>query len=175
MKIRLTPIHPKRVSDQIFDQLRELIINGEFKPGDKIMTERELAEALNVSRNSVREAINKLVALKYLEQRQGQGTFICSIDEAVRIPFDTVMETRDASVIDLLEMRQGIECNSASLAARRANEEDLKNLKKAIWEMETDTSSGWQVMERKPLSACPKRVPNQVLTWLTSSSSLIRP
>ena len=56
MKIELKPIRPKRISDQVFDQLRELIFRGEYQPGQKIMTERELAEALNVSRNSVREA-----------------------------------------------------------------------------------------------------------------------
>jgi DNA-binding transcriptional MocR family regulator len=85
------------------------------------MTERELAEALNVSRNSVREAINKLVTLRFLEQRQGQGTFVRSMDEAVKIPLATVMESQDASLIDLLEMRMGIECTAASLAAQRAN------------------------------------------------------
>jgi UDP-2,3-diacylglucosamine hydrolase len=62
-----------------------------------------LSEALNVSRNSVREAINKLVILGFLEQRQGQGTFVRSLDEVVRIPLATVMETQDASLIDLLE------------------------------------------------------------------------
>ena len=102
MKIRLTPISPKRISDQVFEQLRGLIFRGEYQPGQKIMTERELAKALNVSRNSVREAINKLVALRFLEQRQGQGTFVRSMDEAVKIPLATVMETQDASLIDLM-------------------------------------------------------------------------
>jgi GntR family transcriptional repressor for pyruvate dehydrogenase complex len=82
------------------------------------MTERELAKALNVSRNSVREAINKLVTLRFLEQRQGQGTFVRSMEEVVKIPLATVMETQDASLIDLMEMRMGIESNAASLAAQ---------------------------------------------------------
>ena len=69
MKIELKPIRPKRIPDQVFDQLRELIFRGDYQPGQKIMTERELAEALNVSRNSVREAINKLVTLRLVEQR----------------------------------------------------------------------------------------------------------
>jgi GntR family transcriptional repressor for pyruvate dehydrogenase complex len=142
MKIRLKPISPKRISDQVFDQLRELIFRGDFQPGEKIMTERELAEALNVSRNSVREAINKLVTLRFLEQRQGQGTFVRSMDEAVKIPLATVMETQDASLIDLLEMRMGIECNAASLAAQRANATDLEAIEKAIGEMDTDTDAG---------------------------------
>jgi len=142
MKIRLKPISPKRISDQVFDQLRELIFRGDFQPGQKIMTERELATALNVSRNSVREAINKLVALRFLEQRQGQGTFVCSMDEAVKIPLATVMETQDASLIDLLEMRMGIECTAASLAAQRANPEDLEAIANAIRQMEADTAAG---------------------------------
>lgn len=142
MKLRLTPISPKRISDQVFDQLRELILNGEFKPGEKIMTERELSRALNVSRNSVRDAINKLVALGYLEQRQGQGTFIRSIEEVIKIPFATVMETRDASVIDVLEMRMGIECNSAHLAANRAKTADFDHLEKTIRDMKADTDAG---------------------------------
>ena len=142
MKIELKPIQPKRISDQVFDQLRELIFRGDYQPGQKIMTERELAEALNVSRNSVREAINKLVTLRFLEQRQGQGTFVRSIDEAVQIPLATVMETQDATLIDLLEMRMGIECVAASLAAQRANPSDLEAIERAIGEMERDTGGG---------------------------------
>ena len=142
MKIRLKPIRPKRISDQVFDQLRELIFRGDFTPGQKIMTERELAKALNVSRNSVREAINKLVTLRFLEQRQGQGTFVCSMDEAVKIPLATVMETQDASLIDLMEMRMGIECTAASLAAQRANADDLAAIDRAIKNMEADTVAG---------------------------------
>ncbi len=142
MKIALKPIRPKRISDQVFDQLRELIYRGDYQPGQKIMTERELAEALSVSRNSVREAINKLVTLRFLEQRQGQGTFVRSIDEAVQIPLATVMETQDATLIDVLEMRMGIECTAASLAAQRINAAELERIEKALREMERDTRAG---------------------------------
>jgi GntR family transcriptional repressor for pyruvate dehydrogenase complex len=142
MKIELKPIQPKRISDQVFDQLRELIFRGDYQPGQKIMTERQLAEALNVSRNSVREAINKLVTLRFLEQRQGQGTFVRPIDEAVQIPLATVMETQDASLIDLLEMRMGIECTAASLAAQRIDTDELEAIAKALAEMERDINSG---------------------------------
>jgi GntR family transcriptional repressor for pyruvate dehydrogenase complex len=152
-EIRLKPINPKRISDQVFDQLRELIFRGDFQPGDKIMTERELAQALNVSRNSVREAINKLVTLRFLEQRQGQGTFVRSMDETVKIPLATVMETQDASLIDLLEMRMGIECNAASLAAQRANPTDLEAIEKAIgrW-TPIPVPAGWALKEIFPFT-----------------------
>ena len=141
MKIELKPIRPKRISDQVFEQLRELIFRGDVQPGQKIMTERELAEALNVSRNSVREAINKLVTLRFLEQRQGQGTFVRSIDEAVQIPLATVMETQ-ATLIDLLEIRMGIECTAASLAAQRITAAELETIERAIADMEQDTRAG---------------------------------
>jgi GntR family transcriptional repressor for pyruvate dehydrogenase complex len=142
MKVRLKPIRPKRISDQVFDQLRELIFSGDLSPGDQVMTERELSEALNVSRTSVREAINKLVVLGFLEQRQGQGTFVRSLDQAAKIPLATIMEAQEASLIDLLEVRMGIECNSAALAAQRATPEDLRYMALTIPKMEQDIEAG---------------------------------
>jgi GntR family transcriptional repressor for pyruvate dehydrogenase complex len=90
----------------------------------------------------VREAINKLVTLRFLEQRQGQGTFVRSLDEAVKIPLATVMETQDATLIDLLEMRMGIECTAASLAAQRITDTELEALAKAFNDMTADTRAG---------------------------------
>jgi len=142
MTIRLKPIARKRISDHVFDQLRKLIFSGELKSGQKVMTERELADALDVSRNSVREAINKLVIMGLVEQRQGQGTFVCSVEDAVKIPLGTVMEAQEASLVDLLELRLGIECNAAAMAARRATDEDLAAMEAALDEMIADTATG---------------------------------
>ena len=142
MKVEFKPIRPKRISDQDFDQLRELIFRGEMTPGQKLMPERELARVLGVSRTSVREAINKLEALGFLEQHQGQGTFIRALNEAGMMPLSTVMETEDASLIDLLEVRRGIECNAAALAAKRHGENDKRQMQKAIRSMEKDIQKG---------------------------------
>ncbi|MCP4721904.1 MAG: FadR family transcriptional regulator, partial [Desulfobacteraceae bacterium] len=75
MTIPIKPIKPKRISDQVFDQIRELIFRGTLKPGEKLMTERELALAMNVSRTTIRDAIQRLVAMGMIVQKQGQGTF----------------------------------------------------------------------------------------------------
>ena len=72
MKNGLKPVSVKRVSDQVFEQLRDLIFRGELKPGEKIMPERNLSEALGVSRTTVRNAINKLVVLGLLEHQLRQ-------------------------------------------------------------------------------------------------------
>ena len=142
MKIPLKPIKPKRISDQVYDQLRELIFRGEIKPGERIMPERELAEVLDVSRTSVRDAINKLVAIGLLDQRQGQGTFVRFPDTKVLSPLAAAMETQDATLQDLLEVRMGLECNAAAMAAKRADERDLQFLERSIHEMQAEVDSG---------------------------------
>src|SRR5208337_3399213 len=89
--LMMTPIKQKRISDLVFEQLRDLIFNGRIKPGDQLMTERELAESLSVSRPTVREAIYMLVALRLREHRQGQGTFVVSPSAekiSLGVPYD---------------------------------------------------------------------------------------
>jgi GntR family transcriptional repressor for pyruvate dehydrogenase complex len=142
MTIPIKPIKPKRISDQVFDQIRELIYRGKLKPGEKLMTERELAQAMNVSRTTIRDAIQRLVAMGLIVQKQGQGTFVKTIDENLENPLVKAMETQDASLEDLLEVRMGLECNAAALAAKRADETDITALKQSIAEMEAEVNSG---------------------------------
>jgi GntR family transcriptional repressor for pyruvate dehydrogenase complex len=136
MKTALKPIKAKRVSDQVFEQLRELIYRGELKPGDQVMPERELSLALGVSRTTVRHAINKLVVLGLLEQTQGQGTFVRPPEVSDRHPLALALETEGATLEDLLEVRMGLECNAAALAARRATGEDIDVLQESLEKME---------------------------------------
>lgn len=129
----LKPIKPRRMSDQVFEQLRDLIFRGHLKPGERLMTERELAQNLGVSRPTVREAINKLVTMHLLEVHQGQGTFVTP--PPVRSDNNlvaAVIDGQDASLMDLLEVRLGLECNAVALAARRATEEDVREIEKSV-------------------------------------------
>ena len=103
MQIKLKPIRQRRVSDQVFEQLKDLIFRGTLKPGDKVLPERELADALNVSRTSVRNAINKLVTLGYLQHKQGQGTFVRSSVGFGSNPFALAFEDPE----HLVMVRQG--------------------------------------------------------------------
>ncbi|MFV0437617.1 MAG: FadR/GntR family transcriptional regulator [Desulfopila sp.] len=139
--MKLKPIRPKRISDQVFEQIRELIYKGEFKPGQQILPERELAVSMAVSRTSVRNAINKLVTMGLLEHRQGQGTFVSSPDNRKGNPLAAVMATEDATLDDLLEVRMGLEANAAALAAQRATESDIMSMTKALEEMAEDRAT----------------------------------
>lgn len=134
----LKPIKPKRISDQVFEQLRELIYKGEFRPGAQIPPERDLAQSMEVSRTSVRNAINKLVTMGLLEHRQGQGTFVSSPESRSGNPLVAAMGAEEATIEDLLEVRMGLECNSALLAARRATRVDITSMEKCLKEMEDD-------------------------------------
>jgi GntR family transcriptional repressor for pyruvate dehydrogenase complex len=142
MARKLKPIKPKRIADQVFEQLYEMIFRGEFKPGEKIMTERELSEAFQVSRTSVRDAINKLVVMGMLEQRQGQGTFVCRPGGKTHSFMAKVMSSQNAGLQDLLEVRMGLECNAAALAAQRAGDGDIEFLEKSLAEIEKQVNEG---------------------------------
>lgn len=142
MSVRLKPIKPKKISDQVFDQLRELIVRGQLKSGEKIMPERELAEAMSVSRTTVRNAISRLVFMGLLEHKQGQGTFVRPPESREDNPLALAMEAQDATLEDLLEVRMGLECNAAALAAKRADESDILLLEKSLNEMKSEVTSG---------------------------------
>ncbi|MGC8493403.1 MAG: FadR/GntR family transcriptional regulator [Syntrophobacteraceae bacterium] len=136
----LTPIKPKRISDLVFEQLRDHIFKGQIKPGQQLVTERELAESLGVSRPTVREAINRLVTLGLLEHRQGQGTFVVSPTaehNPLGVPHDEAI-----SLEDLLEVRLGLECNAVMMAARRATDEDLRDMERCLREMTARIEAG---------------------------------
>jgi len=142
MTTPIRPIKPKRISDQVLDQLRELIFRGTLKPGEKMMPERELAEAMNVSRTTIRDATQRLVAMGLIVQKQGQGTFVKAFDGRSDSPLVKAMEAHEGSIVDLLEVRMGLECNAAALAAGRADATDLKALAHGIEEMTQAVASG---------------------------------
>lgn len=143
MNILLKPIKARRVSDQAFEQIRDLVFRGQLKPGEQLMPERELAQALGVSRPTVREAIRRLVTMGLLEQQQGAGTFVRSLNaQREHNPLAAVIEGHDATLEELLEVRMGLEGQAALLAAQRATAEDLQVMEKALAAMQAEIAAG---------------------------------
>ncbi len=136
-------IKPARASDLVFEQLRDLIFKGRLKPGERLMTERELTENFGVSRPTVREAINRLVTQGLLDHKQGQGTFLSSTAfSAEKNPFAAMITDREISLIDLLEVRLGLECSAVKMAANRATPEDIIDLERSLEDMEAEGEQG---------------------------------
>jgi GntR family transcriptional repressor for pyruvate dehydrogenase complex len=144
MTIVLKPIRPKKISEEIVEQIKGLISNGDLKPGDRVPSERELASMLGVSRPSVREAIMVLSAMGFLEARQGGGPFVRALTEAsIMDPLAKLVEKRDPELLRALaEVRMGLESWSAYLAAQRANAEDLAELRRLYAVMEKQAAKG---------------------------------
>lgn len=90
---------------------------------------------MEVSRTSVRNAIDKLVNIGLLKQIQGLSTFVSSPETRVGNLLSVPMETDEATFFDLLEVRMGLECNAAKLAATRATHSDLRAIRDSLEEM----------------------------------------
>ena len=103
------------------------------------MSERELAAAFDVSRTSVREAINRLTAMGFLEQKRGRGTFVCFPTPEEENALVVAMKGKTLSIEDLLEVRIGLECNATYFAAERASEKDIYLMEQSIMKLEKST------------------------------------
>ena len=144
MTIVLEPIRPKKISEEIVSQVKQLISKGELKPGDRIPSERDLATMLGVSRPSVREAIMVLEAMGFVESRQGGGTYVKALTEAsIMNPLAKLVEKRDPELLrSLAEVRMGLESWSAYLAAQRATDSDIAEMRRLYKVMEKQVAKG---------------------------------
>jgi len=138
------PIRPKKLSEEIVEQIQARISDGHLKPGERIPSERNLASLLGVSRPSVREAMVMLETMGMIEARQGGGTYVRSLTEnSLNIPLTEMLEKDPKLLRDLLEVRMGIECWSAYLAANRATDDDIQKIGSYIDEMNNAVKKGW--------------------------------
>ncbi len=114
-------------------QLKDLIIEGKLKPGDRIPSERELCAQLGVSRTALREAKKALVMMGLLESRSGSGTFVRdNLLDFVTEPLTWAIEMERGRINELIEVRLIVETATAALAGERATDEDRKTLKETV-------------------------------------------
>ena len=130
-------IRQERLSDVIARQLEKLILEGLLKPGERLPPERELAQELDVSRPSLREALQKLEAAGLLESRHGGGTYVKSaIASAVTEPLIDLFQRHPEAALDFIELRATLEGMSAYYAAMRGTDEDRAMLTERFRAME---------------------------------------
>lgn len=120
-------------SMRISRNLEELILDGTLQPGDKVPSERQLAQRLKVSRPTIREALKGLRGRGVIETRHGQGSFIVGMlsDEQNETPLSRLYDSHPRLLYDLLEVRELLECEAARLAAERGTEKDFYKITKA--------------------------------------------
>ena len=124
-----TPIKSQRVYIQIVEQIIDLIKRGEFPPGAQLPPERELAQRLQVSRASLREALSALQMMGLVDTKSGQGTFVCpKLSPALH--FDTTWLYEDEeSPFAILQARKVIEPPIAALAAVLCSDAALRRVR----------------------------------------------
>ena len=129
----LKPVEKQRVAEEIAEQLRSLILNGQYPPGSKLPPERELSKRLRVNRASLREALKKLEHLGLVRIRQGDGTRVQNFMETGGIELVQHLLPlgggKPELIRDLLEFRRIFGRELARLAAARGNKDQMSRLR----------------------------------------------
>ncbi|HKI80155.1 MAG TPA: FadR/GntR family transcriptional regulator [Pseudodesulfovibrio sp.] len=137
------PVVRKYISDEIVNQIREMIDHGRLKPGDRLPAERKLAEQFGVSRTTVREGIKILSESGLLASRQGAGTFVSRPDDVARggLLIDAIL-AGNHDLQDVFEVRKMLEPEIAALAARSGSPDAKTRLEAILMEQEQAINSG---------------------------------
>ena len=137
------PVKTKKIYEEVIEQIKKLIVDGKLQPGDKLLSERELSEKLNVSRASVREAFSALEMMGIITIHPGEGSFVRQVSyEGMLEPLSFLLQVDVDDVMKLLEVRKILKLEIAALAAKRATEEDIENIRNALQRMVDEVNSG---------------------------------
>lgn len=142
LKSDFETVRKNKVYEEVARQIERLILK-KLKPGDKLPSERELAEALDVSRSSIRDAIRGLELMGLVEPRQGAGTIVreVSTDSLVN-PFASILKQKQALVGELLDFRKMLEPPLAARAATHASPDEISEMEEILQRQEKRLARG---------------------------------
>lgn len=130
-------VTPEKLSNSVVRQIEQLILRGILRPGERLPSERDLAEKLGVSRPSLREAIAELAERGLLVSRAGSGVFVAEVLGSAFSPALThLFSTHDEAVFDYISFRRDMEGLAAERAATFGSETDLKLIDTIFGKME---------------------------------------
>lgn len=131
------PVAPEKISQSVVRQIEQLILRGILRPGERLPSERDMAERLGVSRPSLRDAIADLAEKGLLSSRPGSGVFVAEVLGAAFSPALTALfASHDEAVFDYITFRCDIEGLAADRAARLGSETDLQVIETILRKME---------------------------------------
>lgn len=118
----------ERVSDQVFNYLKEQILSGTYTVGEKIPSENELSVSLGVSRSSIKVAIERLKSIGLIKVIHGDGTYVTEFDVESYIQNFAEMIIDPKDINEIIELRRAIELQSIICMIKRADEKDIEDL-----------------------------------------------
>lgn len=139
----LKAIKKTRIHEEVVSQIYQMIRDGQFKTGDQLPAERELAETFKISRTSVREALRALESQGLIISRTGTGNFIADLPiESLVAPLARFLVEEKSALADIFELRKLIEPQIASLAAERATGREIARMKKLLDKQREQVDAG---------------------------------
>lgn len=145
-----SPIKNTKVYEQVIEQIKNMIIDGTLKKGDKLPSERDLVEHLQVSRTSIREALRALQIIGLVECRQGEGNYIReSFENSLFEPLSMMFMLQKSSSSEIMEIRKIIEVETAALASQRITDEELQHMKILLDTIKSSADEGDKVKADK--------------------------
>jgi len=125
------------VTDEAIDKIRQMIVSGSLRPGDRLPKENDLAAQLGLSRSSLREAVRALSLVRVLEVRQGDGTYVTSLEPDLLLESTRFLAHlfSEKTVLELFEVRRLLEPAAAALAAVRMDEAALALVRQELERM----------------------------------------
>jgi GntR family transcriptional regulator, transcriptional repressor for pyruvate dehydrogenase complex len=142
LKPEFEAIRRNKVYEEVARQLERMILT-KLQPGDKLPSERELAEMLGVSRSSIRDAIRSLELVGMVEPRQGAGTIVREISaEQLVNPLSNALVRQQALVSELLDFRKMLEPPLAARAATHASAEEVAEMEEILARQNEKLASG---------------------------------
>ena len=137
-------VRRESICDQVFEQIKQKIIEGEWQQGKSLPSENELAVTFGVSRVTVRQAIQKLGSLGITETLVGKGTFVKTLETGTYMQNLIPMAyLTPRNTLEVLDFRYVIEVETAALAAQRCKEQDVEELEKQLEEMQQAKGDSW--------------------------------
>ena len=148
----LIPIEKNvKISQKIVEQVKRIIFEGGLQPGDRLPTEKELAEQLQVSRPTLREALTVLEAIGLIEVRPREGSIVKSlVPQSIQDPIQDMIDVDPMKVLDLFEVRKKIDSEGAAMAAQRATEAELKRIQGYALTLEDRVEEMKSILELEP-------------------------
>jgi GntR family transcriptional regulator, transcriptional repressor for pyruvate dehydrogenase complex len=130
------------LTDEAILKIKDMILSGDLKPGDRLPPEKELSEALGLSRSSMREAVKALEMIRVLDVRRGDGTYVTSLTPSLLLDaMSFVVDIhQDASVLELFEVRQILEPAAAVLATPHVTPTDVQHLRALLTQVDGNTA-----------------------------------
>jgi GntR family transcriptional repressor for pyruvate dehydrogenase complex len=140
---KVTPITiPAKMPDRVTQALLKLIRSGSYPPKSRLPSEGEMAQQFGVSRTVIREAVSRLKSEGLVESRQGSGLFVREVGPNAPFRIDPGVMNSVQQVLQVAELRRGLEAEIAALAAERGNRAEVREIAGRLQAIDDDVAAG---------------------------------